>query len=409
MIDMNIKPKKMKWFWIILLVLFVLYICVLSWVQIIIPLAYRIFNKPTRIELEQIYYYDNDPEIAFSPLGDLSDMRLSEASEIQELKTIIFSPEKATIMSISQSQYSHELLVLDSSSVFSSYDLYENKQDIQINFGHDSILNAAIDNSNKIVMMVYEDQESGLLYKEVWELGSLRKIKYNNNLHLQWEEFYLVPTGDYSIAYDYDYPSTFFIDALKRNDLIQNDIYLAEENDKLSSISSMAGDQYGDYLAVAFQNGKVIIGNIEEGDFLDNGMKMDDYFTENSVKVTRDLFFSYNNQYLVWLTEDEVAVWLFDEQNVVLILREKVSGGNVASVDRSGRWLMIGTEDSLIFYDLEDQYASYLASDDVPNSEPERIIETSNSVRSIFISLDNTMLFWGDDKGQLHIWGAIKE
>lgn len=410
--DSNVKPKKTKWFWktiLVLFVLFVLYLCLLIGIQIIFPVTFSIFNKPTPIELELIFYYDNDPEIAFSPFGALSDFNLTEASDIQELKTGIVSLEKAIIMTISQSQYSHELLVLDSLSVLSSYDLAENKRDNLIDFGHGSILNAAIDNSNKIVMMVYEEQGKGVLYKEIWELGSLRRIRYHYNLHVHWEEFYLLPTGDYSVAYNYDYPSTFFIDALKRNNLIQNDIYLAEDKDKLSPISSMAGDQYGDYLAVAFQNGKVIIGNIEEGDFLDDGLKMDDFFIENSVNVTQDFFFSYNNQYLVWLTENEVAVWLLEEQKANLILIEEVSGGNVAAVDRSGRWLVIGTENSLIFYDLEERYTRYKENGELPIVEPDRIIETSNSVRSIFFSLDNTMLIWGDDEGQVHVWGAIEE
>lgn len=214
------------------------------------------------------------------------------------------------------------------------------------------------------------------------------------------------PSGTYTIKlFNNDDYTTLLYSSHEPSLIKQPDLSLATQKDHLSKINSVAGDQYGEYLAVAFENGKVIIGNIEWGDFLYGGLIIDDLYKAETVNITRDFFFSYDNQYLVWLTEDRISVWHINVNKARLILNETVTNGNVAAVDRSGKWLALGTDESLIFYNLEDLYGKYMEAGKLQTALPDRVIEINTSVQSIFFSWDNTMLFWGDNEGRVHIWG----
>lgn len=340
----------------------------------------------------------------------LQNIEDTDITTLKELAIYQVSDERVPILDIAQSIETGNITSIDQNAVLYSIDLDKENTDILFDFHHPELTNAFIDNEGSIVLILYKDNSGQYIAYEIRDIQNGQKIEGYTNVHGSWTRMVLDPSGAYSFSYETEKSLTIIVSPINPVYHVDGpDLYLATDKDQLSSISDIAGDQYGDYLAVAFQNGKIIIGNIEWGDFLDGGLKINDLFVENSIKGSRDLFFSYNNQYLVWLTEDEVAVWLLHEQTAKLNLREKISDGNVAAIDQYGHWLVIGTDNSLIFYDLEEQFTSYAENGELPISLPTRIVETSNSVRSIIFSMDNTMLIWGDDEGQIHIWGAIEE
>ena len=334
------------------------------------------------------------------------DFSRDKLIDLQSLKTKSLSMNGVSILDITQNPESGRYLAISDTSELFSFTLEESSIESVLNFGHQDLLSAMFTNNSELMLLQYIDGGNVSLSYEIRDVVLGDKIEGYSNEISNFSQIFIDPSGTYVIQLsDEDNYTTLIYTSLKQRLLVQPDLHLASEKDNLSLISSVSGDQYGEYLAVAFTNGKVIIGNIEWGDFLNGGLIINDLYNKTSIFNTQSLTFSYDNQYLVWLTENRIFVWKINKNKSMLILNEDIVNGNCTAVDRSGKWLAVGTENSIVFFDLENQYDNYIIAGEAQATSPVRVFNLDSSAKSIFFSLDNTMLIWGDNEGKVHVWG----
>jgi WD40 repeat protein len=84
-------------------------------------------------------------------------------------------------------------------------------------------------------------------------------------------------------------------------------------------------------------------------------------------------------------------VWQLGLFNNQLLYESEIPNGKLLSFDKSGDLLFVGTENTILILDIENQ----------------KLIKEIPAIdlSVIFISPDNRLVFWGDKNGIIHIWG----
>jgi hypothetical protein len=267
------------------------------------------------------------------------------------------------------------------------------------------------------------EEEGMVLSYELWDLSEeelLRQVDLGNYVLIEDQiviepsiegQVVIDPSGTYAIEYSLkDWMIAIYY--LDGEHPISHNLHPTSEGVyvPLPDISAVAGEYFGDYVAVAFETGQINIGTLITGDF-SFGLEIDDVEAEDQKIITRDFRFSLNNEYLIWLTANELIVWCNGGNNNQLdfFLREPLMGGNVVAVDRAGRWLVVGGETGLKFFDLKAAYAQFEEAERVLPVTPIEEFETDSAVTSLYFSRDNRLLIWGDAEGNVHLWGVPLE
>lgn len=348
--------------------------------------------------------------IAESHIPQVEPFALSEPLELTEQLAII-SPEninnlqeiggtlsnegQAKIIAIAQME-NNIFEVVDSQGGF--YKICENNEAQFEICGTDEITQAEegwVTFSADGSLLIYP---SGLNGNEVkgfvlWDILE-NQIVYQSS---DWEGyvttgFYLDPTGRIVVDYAYD--------GMKITDWENNYGYgvasFEETTDPYPNIEKITIDSRGEYLAIAYDTGQVVIGNIEKGNYL-VGNNKDYQLAPNSVIIdVVDMEFDPSRKFIAWMTDNELLLINLQRLIFPTVVRSQISQGKTLSFDRSGRLLVAGLSNSIVFYDTTKGKEIYQ-------------IDVSAPITSIFFSRDGRVLIWGNAVGQIGFLGIPEE
>ncbi len=170
------------------------------------------------------------------------------------------------------------------------------------------------------------------------------------------------------------------------------------------TISRLAIDTTGDYLAIADEKGNIQVGDISahkqpmQNEQNNYGFSSNVYyrlssFSDKKIK-TVDLKFDETHSWLAWLTNQQLVIWSLHNYIFPLHLNIKLEEGNAIRFDHTGKLLAIATQNGFLIFDIEK---GKIISE-FPVGE----------VTALYFSKDNCMIMWGDSKGDIHIWGVPK-
>jgi WD40 repeat protein len=189
---------------------------------------------------------------------------------------------------------------------------------------------------------------------------------------------------------------------------IDSDPYDISDN----TISRIAFDSTGSYIACATEEGRLLVFDIEnlfnptgrtnediiagrgegEGSLIKIKSRQYGSYQVDAHIITTDLVFDDTRTWLAQLTNQDLIVW--DLRRVVFPRRMKISveGGSVLAFNHAGNLLAVGTEKGIILFDLGGQ--KQIASFEV------------GEVTALYFSRDDRLLLWGDSDGAIHLWGT---
>jgi len=171
-----------------------------------------------------------------------------------------------------------------------------------------------------------------------------------------------------------------------------------------TTITRLAMDPLGDYLAISDNSGNVRISDISiyENDAPDTqvlGFPGDaNYRLSNPDEKninTIDLKFDETHSWLGWLNDENLTIWSLKNYVFPLHFTTKLQDGNSICFDRSGRILAVATKVGIRIFDIENKSVIK----EYPVGE----------VTSLYFSRDNRILIWGDAEGNIHLWGVPQE
>jgi hypothetical protein len=328
----------------------------------------------------------------------------------EEVKVWSLSESGTPVMEIVQEEGNSALLIGSQDGRLFRVDILSEEMSVVQTFDGE-ILDFSFSASGEMLLVRWLNDEGVVSAYAIQDLSEEIVLHQEENDRNAYQHVIIDPSGTYMIKHDTQswLINIYFIDGFHR---ISDNLHLTDEEEvyvPLPNISAVAGEYFGDYAAVAFETGRINIGPLNTGDFF-SGMEIVDMETEDQEIVTRDFRFSLNNEYLIWLTDNELIVWrmggIRQGTRNDLFLRGPLAEGNVAAVDRAGKWLVVGGETGLKIFNVKSAYAQYEVDERILPVAPIKEFETDSAVTSLYFSRDNRLLIWGDAEGNVHLWGV---
>jgi len=183
-------------------------------------------------------------------------------------------------------------------------------------------------------------------------------------------------------------------------------------DNKYYTIDQIAIDQSSIYIAIAIEEGILIVYDIDNRFSLKGELKPLNEQDPRNVPSGSLLYRRYgryddkNPMYTSDLAIDDTRTWLArltDKELIIYDLRKRffprhmkipISNGNLLAFNHSGNLLAVATDEELIMFDLakRKQVASF----------------QTGEATALFFTHDDRLLTWGDKDGMIHIWGVKK-
>jgi WD40 repeat protein len=348
-------------------------------------------------------------------------------SNAQEVSTIQSSIKPDEIVALHQSMDDMELLVVHESGLFHRWDLETQALEAEYDFfaGRRTGVNFNADGSLVITPGKLVSEE--LLYGySVWDVNTsemldCKGVHCSDNLREYDEQFAdaglaLSPNGKWVIEYRGSFASGY---PTHLNTNYGGTIYVETDSFdfKYYTIDQIAFDRSGVYLAVAIEEGILIVFDIEyeflspadkrtlieEGKIPDEIIS-DDTFSSMPKERQYGRYDDENPMYTADLAIDDTRTWLArltDKELVIYDLRRMIfprhmkipiSNGNLLAFNHSGNLLAVATDDEILMFDVakREQVASF----------------DTGEATALFFTHDDRLLTWGDKDGMIHIWGV---
>jgi WD40 repeat protein len=165
------------------------------------------------------------------------------------------------------------------------------------------------------------------------------------------------------------------------------------DNNSEQHISKVSFDPSGEYYAVAYEEGNVMVYEFESSISNNNWIEMISFGDVQEIRrPVLSIKIDPTRTWLALLYENELQIWdlMSVKKNPSVSLA--ISSMNTMTFDQSGNLLVVGTKSGLRFIDLHNK--SEVAKFD------------GDEVSNAFITTDNRLLVWSDTKGIIHLWGA---
>jgi hypothetical protein len=173
-----------------------------------------------------------------------------------------------------------------------------------------------------------------------------------------------------------------------RNNEITTDFLDIPKGEELKLIGNVTFDSQGKKIAIAYQEGGVIIRD-PHIDLFSNIVEL------NSDKKVHfpvtALVFSPDNRWLARSYNNIVNVWEINNTKNRKIIDEVIHNSKALAFDNSSNFLFVGTSENILILDLQS------------GKEIKRYL--TPGLTSFNISSDDKFVIWGDKKGYVHILG----
>jgi WD40 repeat protein len=164
----------------------------------------------------------------------------------------------------------------------------------------------------------------------------------------------------------------------------------------LLTIDSVTLDIKGSYIAVVFEQGNIQVYQLTgEPNF---GLSKRSELGERTIKgneTTRALGFDDTRSWLANLRDGDLSIWDLRFGRNKLYLSMPVSRGKLLAFDPLGKFLLVGTENTIQILDIHSK--KLLEEYETPG------------ISSLMFSPDGRMIIWGDKHGVIHLWGALQK
>jgi WD40 repeat protein len=355
---------------------------------------------------------------------ELAPTNISNAKEVSAIQS---SSKPDEIVALHQSIDNLDMLVVHESGLFHRWDLETNALAEEYEFlaGRRTWVNFNADGSLVITPGKLVSEE--LLYGySVWDVNTsemldCKGVHCSDNLREYDEQFAdaglaLSPNGKWVIEYRGSFASGY---PTHLNTNYGGTIYVETDSFdfKYYTIDQIAFDRSGVYLAVAIEEGILIVFDIEY-EFLSPADKRtlieegkipgeiisDDTFSSMPKERQYGRYDDENPMYTADLAIDDTRTWLArltDKELVIYDLRRMIfprhmkipiSNGNLLAFNHSGNLLAVATDDEILMFDVakREQVASF----------------DTGEATALFFTHDDRLLTWGDADGMIHIWGV---
>jgi WD40 repeat protein len=201
------------------------------------------------------------------------------------------------------------------------------------------------------------------------------------------------PANNWLLGYNYDSPglAMWCIGPTCNISLLDQ---LGDPEDALGllTIDRVALDETGGLLAVAFRQGIVRVYGFQGPANLDVRYRLElGNRTFGPLRKVDAITFDPTGSWLAMLRSEQLQLWELRSSQREPSLVTQVESAKKLAFDRSSTVLIVGTNRSLLFFELSS--GKLLASYPTP------------TVTSIALSPDGRLVLWGDAEGTIHIWG----
>jgi hypothetical protein len=181
----------------------------------------------------------------------------------------------------------------------------------------------------------------------------------------------------------------------RTNEVSGSGLVNGPDSDYWWTIGNIAIDSRNDRVAIVYQEGRIefdeilslspwpfnITTAVEEGD-------------KGRLQPIHAALFDRTGKRLAIVRGDQLSIWDVDDWFEKIVYREDVGVIHGIKFSPSGKFLFLGTDDKIKIINLD-------------KNRLESEIETPQ-ITTLDISIDNRLLFWGDDEGNIHVWGVKK-
>lgn len=170
-----------------------------------------------------------------------------------------------------------------------------------------------------------------------------------------------------------------------------------------TDVTRIAIDPLGNYLAIADTLGNIRISDISVYESGFPEIQISGYpgsanyslfsLIEKDI-TTIDLKFDETHSWLGWLTDECLVIWNLRNPVFPLKIKKQISNGTVIGFDRTGKILVVATQEGFTLIDVENEkiVAEYSVGE----------------VTALYFTRDNRLLIWGDAQGNVHVWGEVQ-
>jgi WD40 repeat protein len=348
-----------------------------------------------RLDIEQV-----DPTITMPNQTSQAFTQLSPTTVIKLQEIVLLdAPNFAkSVVALTQRNDNGHLLVVYGNGIFRQWDIQTQKITAEFNFISASQSSVSFNADGLLVITPGKILPSGSNGYNIWDTQTGERISC-------WGSH--CPDGDpydarfIDIGLLLDPRSRWIIEytetggsAINLGDNPLGGISIPESKTG-ARIKRLTLDRSGMYLAYALDNGSVRIFETEP--FL--GMKRGvlnnrelSYPSPSLQTQIRAFNFDDTRTWLALLSDSELTVWDLRKYIFPRKLRIPVNDGNAIAFDHAGSMLAIGMETGISILDLENK---------------EQIIELDvQNVTTLYFTIDNRLLVWGDTDGGIHLWGV---
>jgi WD40 repeat protein len=199
------------------------------------------------------------------------------------------------------------------------------------------------------------------------------------------------------VTFDED---VYSFDTYSNNELAYSGIRLVNNPDSndWKIIGDIAIDSTNHRLAIIFQEGEVQLDTISHSDNtsfipLRFSERLNMYEGNQPQEIQRSVF-DIDGHWLAVVRGGRLAVWDVDGWRKKQLFSYEVGQIHGLSFDMRGDLLFVVVEDQILIFGLRDK--GIISQLNAPN------------ISTLCISEDNRLLFWGDDEGNIHVWGVKK-
>jgi WD40 repeat protein len=199
--------------------------------------------------------------------------------------------------------------------------------------------------------------------------------------------FTIDPRGEWTLIYGLR-----FIKYVNLNTKESSSItYGTQIGEDLKLIGNVAFDYQGRRIAIAYQEGGVVIQKFPSSDFDLFSTTLQESQNSNVHLPVAALSFSPNNKWLARIYQSRVTVWNVEEQQQGVFINEIIPDVNKLSFDPSSNLLFVATSSEIAVLNLK--------------SGKKMTTYNTPDITSMTISKDGRLVIWGDQHGKVHFLG----
>lgn len=349
-----------------------------------------------------------------SPIKTSEEFRLISVTNINSMREVglLLQNENSPVVAISEGMEPDVVQVVYQNGFFRQWDL-KSKAIVknQIVFLEDPAandlpiyqLNTSINFSADGIHLITPSELNPTQFPpkySIWNLASMEKsifFSYDQHHALYPSKDIEFSAGDTSISMEYN-----LFDETDGG----GGVFLIRDSQE-PSFTRIAIDPVGDYLAVADDEGNLLLGDISSIKTLPRDEMFEGFYAFSSKKKatyqlfgysgknvpTVDLEFDETHSWIGWLTDQKLILWSLKNYFVPLHMNMDLKNANAMRFDHTGQILAVATKNGITIFDLV---------------EKKQIIEyQTGEVTALYFSRDNHLLIWGDAQGTIHLWGVI--